>query len=454
MNSGIKKAVALTFILLCGCTPINNGGSVAETDAQNAATTPLETTAAATQTQPPTLAPALSQRLSALGSYASEDFLKWCALYYGGELLTSLNNTTSADMSAKEYNEAFYAAAGESAYTAYSRFGGDALSEVQSDDKLITITFGGDVSLADNWHTMQYLKTTENGISDCISADLISEMQNADVSVLNNEFAFSDRGNPMSGKMYTFVGKTENVGIYGQLGTDIVSLANNHCYDYGKEAFGDTLSTLASAGIDYIGAGADINEAEKPVYRIVNGRKIAFVAATRAEKYILTPEATQTSGGVLRAYDPTAFCKVISDTAAVSDYVIAYIHWGTEGSNVLEKAQLDTGKMYVEAGADIVVGAHAHCLQGVEFCSGSPVFYNLGNFWFNKYDIDTALLKITLDPDRLGTGDSFELIPCIQRDCITRCVRSESDGKRILNYIEKISVNADIADNGIVTQKQ
>ena len=82
----------------------------------------------------------------------------------------------------------------------------------------------------------------------------------------------------------------------------------------------------------------------EPQYFIVNGMKIAYVAATRAEKYIMTPEATETKGGVLRTYDPERFCKVIETAKENADFVIAYVHWGTENSHQLEPVQRTQGK--------------------------------------------------------------------------------------------------------------
>ena len=137
----------------------------------------------------------------------------------------------------------------------------------------------------------------------------------------------------------------------------------------------------------------------KPMYYIVNGRKIAYVAASRAEKYKLTPEATATTPGILRCYDTKKFLQVIREAEANSDFVIACVHWGTEYSDKLQKEQTSTARDYIDAGADLIVGAHAHQLQGVEYYNGKAIFYNLGNFWFNSYDIDTGLLKVELFHD-------------------------------------------------------
>ncbi len=312
----------------------------------------------------------------------------------------------------------------------------------------IQLTFGGDISLADNWQVMEYYKTT-NGIDECISPFLIDKMNGADIAMLNNEFCLSNNGSPMPDKMWTFVGKPENVSIYGELGIDIVDMANNHCFDYGEQAFLDTLDTLKGAGIEYMGAGRDIAEASSPVYYIIEGKKIAYVAATRAEKYILTPEAGESSPGVLRCYDPAAFIEVIKEAERNADIVIANVHWGTEDSHSLEDVQPETAYQYIDAGADLIVGSHAHCLQGIEYYKGVPIVYNLGNFWFSKYDIDTGLLGVTIADD-----NSMELTfyPATQRDCKTTYVGGEEEGARILQCLRDYSFNVTIDENGIITE--
>lgn len=225
-----------------------------------------------------------------------------------------------------------------------------------------TICFAGDINLDEKWCTTEFLDQQENGIRDCISEELITHMQQADVMCLNNEFTYSLQGAPLEEKMYTFRANPDRVSILQEMGVDIVKLANNHVYDYGKQALLDTFEILENAGISYIGAGRNLEEAMKPVYIEIDGKKVAFVAASRAEKYKMTPQATEEKPGILRCYDNTLFLEVIREARENADYVLAYVHWGTEYSFELEEVQLTTGKEYLDAGADVVIGAHTHCL--------------------------------------------------------------------------------------------
>ena len=128
---------------------------------------------------------------------------------------------------------------------------------------------------------------------------------------INNEFTYSTNGSPMDGKAYTFRADPSRVEIIKELGVDVAGLANNHIFDYGAEAFADTLDTLNNAEISYVGAGRNKQEAMAPLYIEVQGKTIAYVAASRAEKNIMTPEATEDSPGILRCYDTADFITAI-----------------------------------------------------------------------------------------------------------------------------------------------
>ncbi len=302
--------------------------------------------------------------------------------------------------------------------------------------KSTVMTFGGDICFADNYVVMQHLKTTQNGLADCIAPEWFRTMQDADIAVMNNEFCISDRGTPMNGKVFTFRADPAHTALYNRLGVDLVTLANNHAYDYGKDAFLDTMEHLRAHGVSYVGGGKNAEEAQHPVYYLVDGRKIAFVSATRAEKFILTPEAKENSPGVFRCYDTARLLEVIAEAKAQSDYVVLLVHWGKEGYHELEDVMVETARDYVAAGADLIVGAHAHRLQGIEFVDGKAVFYNLGNFWFDNYDIEVGLLKFELT----ASGEErFYFLPGMQSHCTTSYELGTDVGRSILDHLELYS---------------
>ena len=269
---------------------------------------------------------------------------------------------------------------------------------------------------------------------------------------LNNEFTYSTGGAPLPGKAYTFRADPARVEVLGQLGVDAVTLANNHVYDYGEEALLDTFTVLEEAEVPYFGAGRTLEEAMKPLYLEVEGKTVALVAASRAEKNKMTPQATDTQPGILRCYDTELFLQAIREGKANADFCIAFVHWGTEYSYELEQVQLDTGRDYLDAGADAVIGAHSHCLQGMEYYDGKPIIYSLGNYWFNEKTLDTMLLQLRFSGDDTGTQLEVQVVPAVQSGCRTTFVPEEDGQRRIYDFLESISVNVEISDQGIVTE--
>ena len=131
-----------------------------------------------------------------------------------------------------------------------------------------------------------------------------------------------------------------------------------------------------------------------------------------------------------------------------SDYVILLIHWGKEDSHELEEVMLKTSKEYVDAGADLVVGSHAHLLQGMEFYKDKLIAYNLGDFIFNRETKDTGILNVNILNDGSMT---YGFIPCMQKDYKTS-ILSDNDKLRVLNNMNNYSINAIFNTDGNINR--
>lgn len=323
--------------------------------------------------------------------------------------------------------------------TALPEMGGmtSSYGESEMKDTAVRLGFAGDICLDETSAVMRHMEK-KGGLEKVISPGLIRKMNGYDAMVINNEFSVSRRGKKMAGKAYTFRSNPANLKYLKQLGVDVVGLANNHVYDYGKTAFLDTLHHLKTAGFQTVGAGEDIQEAKRPAYLKIKGKTIAVVAATRAEKYVLTPGAGKHSPGVFRTYEDGQYVKEIRKAKKKADYVIAYVHWGTEYSTVLEDAQREQARDYINAGADAVVGAHTHCMQGIGFYKDVPIFYSLGNFWFNEKTLYTTVLEIGIDSQ--GKLEA-KMVPCLQRGKETKILQKSAQIRKFRRHINKISEN-------------
>ena len=312
----------------------------------------------------------------------------------------------------------------------------------------IKLLFAGDVLLDERYAVMANLLDRGGGVEEAFSTELLNVMRSADVFMLNNEFTFTNRGTPTEGKKFTFRANPERVSLLQEIGVDMVSVANNHMYDYGEISLLDTLDTLENAGIAYTGAGENLEEAMKPVYLIANGMKIGIISATQIERNGTpdTKEATATTPGVLRCMDTKNLLQVIEQMEESCDYTILYIHWGTELKEEIDWLQEEQAPIYAQAGVDLIIGDHPHCLQKIDSVMGVPIVYSLGNFWFNSKTQNSCVVEVVLKEKELHT---LKFMPCKQEDSRTRLLEGmEKQG--VLNYMRGISPNIMIDENGYV----
>ena len=308
-------------------------------------------------------------------------------------------------------------------------------------DTSVTISFAGDVHFSE----LVLQNYDKSGITVIADEEMISLMQKADLFLLNHEFVFSNRGEAMEDKQYTLRTDPKYVKILQELGTDVVGIANNHILDFGQEAFLDTLETLENAEIPSVGGGHNKEEALSPYVQTINGQSFAIFAATR-----VSPTAAWYAGsskpGILQTYDAADLNKAIADADGKYDHVIVYAHWGVERAVMPEEYQRTLAKGYIDAGADLVIGAHPHVLQGFEFYKDVPICYSLGNYLFGNRTGETLLLNAVFDEN----GDvSIHLIPC---ERINGVLKKIQDPEKLYNELTNISFDAAITNNGTLIQ--
>lgn len=314
---------------------------------------------------------------------------------------------------------------------------------VESDNTQTTLVFTGDI-LIGNRVSGNY---NDDGIDGILSPQMQNLLQDADIAMVNEEFPFSTRGTAMEDKQYTFRINPSYVSAFQDMGVDIVSLANNHVLDYGPEALEDTFTTLDHAGILYAGAGGSKERAEELQIIEVNGKKYGFLAASRVIP-VASWNIENGVPGVFATYDAAALLNAITLAEEKCDYLTVFVHWGLEHKEYPEDYERALAAQYVEAGADLVIGSHSHCLQGVEYIDGKPVFYSLGNFLFGQ-DGNTAAVKVTIDED--GKIE-YAFIAAKEEGAYTSEM-SEGDAKVLYSYLTRISKNAVVDENGILSEK-
>jgi poly-gamma-glutamate capsule biosynthesis protein CapA/YwtB (metallophosphatase superfamily) len=207
-----------------------------------------------------------------------------------------------------------------------------------------------------------------------------SFLKGFDLTVGNLECVVSRMGSAIPGKQFTFEADPLGFQRLVDAGYDIVSVANNHSGDYGKDAFADMFQRLPDFGISPLGGGMSYAEAHTPVFRSVRSTTVGFLAYCEIGPQDFAATSTTPGHAWL---DPDAMRADIAAARARCDFLIVFTHWGIEYVTVENGHQQDMAHAAIDAGADLVVGCHPHVIQPNETYRGKLIVYSLGNFVFD-----------------------------------------------------------------------
>ncbi|MED7928254.1 CapA family protein [Nonomuraea sp. LP-02] len=240
-----------------------------------------------------------------------------------------------------------------------------------------TISFGGDVHFEGILRPRLANPRTALG-------PIANVLRQADLTMVNLETAITTAGTPAPGKQFTFRAPASAFTALKSAGVDVVSMANNHGMDYMESGLADSLAAIKRSKFPVVGIGKDAAEAYKPYRKTVNGNRVAIIGATQVldSEFIQAWTATADKGGLASAKDEAALLRAVRQARKNSDTVIVHLHWGTEMQKCPNEAQLSLAPKLVKAGADVIVGGHAHILLGSGYLGNAYVNYGMGNFVF------------------------------------------------------------------------
>jgi poly-gamma-glutamate capsule biosynthesis protein CapA/YwtB (metallophosphatase superfamily) len=258
-----------------------------------------------------------------------------------------------------------------------------------------------------------------------VAPEVRTALGQADLVVLNLECCISERGAPWAapGKPFFFRAPPRAVELLVLLGTDCVTLANNHALDYGLDALSDTLDHLRAAGIATIGAGPDLERARRPAVLTARGLRLAVVGVTdHPPDFAAGPDRPGVAFADLGRQVPQWLLQTVRKAEA--DAVLVTPHWGPNMTTAPVRHVRRAATALLEAGATLIAGHSAHVPHGV----AGPVLYDLGDF-LDDYQVDPGvrndlglLFLVTLDargPVRL------EALPLKLEYCHTRLATGE-----------------------------
>ncbi len=251
------------------------------------------------------------------------------------------------------------------------------------------IWLGGDLMLD---RGVEYKVKTEGGGDWRFPFRLISsQSQKADIFFINLEGPVSKRGR-RQGSIYSFRFEPESIEGLRFAGVDVVSLANNHTLDYGREALLDTFENLKNNGIVYTGAGKDKEEAFSLKTLKIGENKVGFLAYTDMGSVYWQAKSDYAGLAWIdkeRIDNVYNYIKKIK-REKLADILIVSLHSGVEYSRQPTAFQKNFARSCINAGADIVAGHHPHITQPIEEYKNGYIAYSLGNFLFDQgFSVET-----------------------------------------------------------------
>lgn len=263
----------------------------------------------------------------------------------------------------------------------------------------ITLMFVGDIMLD---RGVEYLiKKYGNNDWRFPFSQIADFLQPADILIGNLEGPISDKGQKV-GSIYSFRSNPAATDGLTFAGFDILSIANNHVFDYGRMAMEDSFLRLKENGIDYIGGGFNESEAYSPIVKEIKGVKIAFLAYTNLGSPNWAARDDKSGIAWLEKEKMEEEIKKAKDKA---DLVIISFHYGEEYAAEPNQFQISISQTAIDAGADLVVGHHPHVVQKVEQYKKGWIAYSLGNFVFDQSFSEKTmtglLLKVLIENDEI-----------------------------------------------------
>jgi Bacterial capsule synthesis protein PGA_cap len=293
----------------------------------------------------------------------------------------------------------------------------------------VTLAFGGDVHF-------------DGAIGARLAANpatalgpIGSVLRRADLAVVNLETAITERGAPAP-KDFTFRAPPSALTALKEAGVDVATMANNHGLDYGQVGLRDSLAAARATRFPVVGVGRDADEAYRAYRTTVKGQRIAVIGATQVLDSSLA--AAWTAGddkpGMASAYEEARLLAAVRAARASADTVVVDLHWGRELVSCPIDRQRALAPKLVAAGADVVVGSHAHILLGGGYLRGAYVHYGLGNFVFYSRGGVTAQSGVLLLTLRGRAVTSARWVPAVISGGIPIPLQGEAATRAIASW--------------------
>lgn len=325
------------------------------------------------------------------------------------------------------------------------------LAAQEKNPQEVVIGFGGDTMLG---------RLVNETISQMQGEDrfrypwgtVLPYLQNTDLNLVNLETTLTN-SNKIVPKVFNYKASPEKVAILKEGNIEVVTLANNHIGDFSDEGLLETLDTLDKAGIQHVGAGANIGAAQKPVIITKNNIRIGIIGYTDNEPgWLATNEKPGTN--YIRVGDIETITEQIKELRPNVDILIVTSHWGPNKRQRPTQEFINFAHAIIDAGADIIHGHSAHIFQGIELYKNKVIFYDTGDF-VDDYAVDPILRNdrsffYTVTIEKNGVK-KIKLIPTLISNMQVN-VATGTERDAILKRLQELSADFDtkISEDGTI----
>ena len=273
---------------------------------------------------------------------------------------------------------------------------------------------------------------SQGNMEELLGDGILSEIEGHDFFVFNLETPLCDKLTPIDKYGINLSARTSTVRAIKRMNPALICLANNHILDQGPEGLSETVNTLQSNKLNYIGAGMNITEAQKPGILEKDSIKIGVYNCAEHEFSI----AGNDSAGA-NPYDPLHSFDQVQDLKKECDYVVVVYHGGKEHYRYPSPGLRKTCRHFVEKGADVVLCQHSHCIGCKEEYLKGTIVYGQGNFLFDDNDNEFWNTSILVGIDFTKERKEVRYIPIKKDGCRVRI--ADDGGESIIDEFNKRS---------------
>lgn len=288
---------------------------------------------------------------------------------------------------------------------------------------MTTIVIGGDV-----YPVGSIEKAFMEGNAAEIFHDLLDDISAADLSIVNLEAPLVSKETPIFKPGGVLCANIKAINGFIAAKWKILNLANNHSFDQGAQGLSETISTIKKAGLDYIGAGSDIAEAQKTFIKESNNGERIVICSMAEREFSIADKDTPGSNPL----DLINFLNAIRQYKQNGIFIVL-IHGGKEYYPYPSPEMVRRCRFMVDMGADAVICCHTHCPQAWEIYADRPIIYSLGNLVFEPLNEVTDswyegyLARLIIQDGHIR----FEPIPYFQSKTIAGVKKMEDNDKKL-----------------------